>query len=116
MTDQPSPDLSDVAAAFADVEIPVRVEHVVVFTTPHGGTVEFPADDETLAKVMAFAIHRDARAAGIADVDVTAVRRTWALAAEEEILTTSPEQPADASRDADGYSVGPRPRWHPDAT
>lgn len=101
MTDQPSPDLSDVAAAFADVEIPVRVEHVVIFTTPHGGTVEFPADDETLAKVMAFAIDRDARAAGIADVDVTAVRRTWALAAEEEMLTTSPEQPADAGRDGD---------------
>lgn len=84
---EPIPDLEAVIDGLAS-DVDARVEHVVIFTTPHGGTVEYPVDSETLAKVMAFALDRDAHAAGIVDAAVSAVRRTWVLADEEEILTT----------------------------
>lgn len=93
MVDQPTDLPLALGGLLDDVEVPARVEHVVIFTTPHGGTAEYPADSETLAKVMAFALYRDAHAAGIADAEVTAVRRTWVLADEEEILTTRPGEP-----------------------
>lgn len=91
---EPAPDLLPFALGelLAGVDVETRVDHVVIFTTPHGGTVEYPADGETLAKIMAFALDRDARAAGIADAEVAAIRRTWVLANEEEILTTGAGQ------------------------